>query len=195
VGTHQRSGARRWWHGSVSQSVLHEAPTSVLCVPVSAASTRTIPQLRRILAPTDLSELGSTAVRHAYALAPAGGTVYLLHVLPPPEGSPPVGTGYALPEPTSPRERAEREQLTAELRALIPPEATARGITTRVELITGRKVSEAICQAAERLDCDVICLATHGRSGLTRALAGSVAQEVLMNGTRPMFIVRPPRDE
>jgi nucleotide-binding universal stress UspA family protein len=195
VGTHQRSGASKWWYGSVSQHVLHDAPTSVLCVPVSAAAARTVPHVRRVLAPTDLSELGSSAVRHAYSLAPPGGTVYLLHVLPPPAGVPPISTGYALPEPTSSQEHAERAQLTAELRALIPPEGIARGITTRVELVTGRKVSEAICQAAERLDCDVICLATHGRSGLTRALAGSVAQEVLMNGTRPMFIVRPPRDE
>ncbi|WP_224360990.1 universal stress protein [Hyalangium versicolor] len=194
VGTHQRSGTSKWWHGSVSQNVLHHSPSSVLCVPVSAAVTRTIPHVRRVLAPTDLSELGSTGVRHAYALAPAGGTVYLLHVLPPPQGSASVASGYALPEPTSSQERAEREQLLAELRALIPPEATARGITTRVEIITGRKVSEAICQAAERLDCDVICLATHGRSGLTRALAGSVAQEVLLHGTRPMFIVRPSQD-
>jgi len=195
VGTHQRSGASRWWHGSVSQTVLHDSPTSVLCVPASAAMMRTIPHLRRVLAPTDLSELGSGAVRHAYSLAPAGGTVHLLHVLPPPPGAPPVGTGYALPEPSSAQERADREQLTTQLRALIPPEATARGVTTRIELITGRKVSEAICQAAERLDCDVICLATHGYSGLTRALAGSVAQEVVMNGTRPVFVVRPPRDE
>lgn len=195
VGTHQRTGTSRWWHGSVSQAVLHDAPTSVLCVPVTTVMTRAIPHTRRVLAPTDLSDLGSSAVRHAYGLLPAGGTVFLLHALPLPPGMPALGIGHALPEPASAKERAEREQLTAELRALIPPEAAARGITTRIELVTGRKVSEAICQAAERLDCDVICLATHGRSGLTRALAGSVAQEVLMNGTRPMFIVRPPRDE
>ena len=195
VGTHQRAGTSKWWHGSVSQTVLHDSPSSVLCVPASAAMMRTIPHLRRVLAPTDLSELGSSAVRHAYSLAPAGGTVHLLHVLPLPESAPALGTGYSLPEPSSSEERGVRERLTTELRALIPPEATLRGITTRVELVTGRKVSEAICQAAERLDCDVICLATHGRSGLTRALAGSVAQEVLMNGTRPVFMVRPPRDE
>lgn len=195
VGTHQRSNASRWWHGSVSQHVLHEAPTSVLCVPASAASPRALPRIRRVLAPTDLSEVGSRAIAHAYSLAAPGGTVHLIHVLPPPPGAPLLSPGHALPEPKSEQERAEREQLTAALRALIPSEATARSITTRVELVTGRKVSEALCQAAERLDCDVICLSTHGRSGLTRALAGSVAQEVMMHGTRPLFIVRPARDE
>nr|WP_053066827.1 universal stress protein [Archangium gephyra] len=77
------------------------------------------------------------------------------------------------------------------LRGLIPPEAAVRGISTRVEVVHGRKVSEAINQAAERLSCDVICLATHGRSGLSKALVGSVAQEVLQASTRPVLLVRP----
>jgi nucleotide-binding universal stress UspA family protein len=194
VGTHQRTGARRWWHGSVSQRVLHDSPTSVLCVPTSAVSSQAIPHIRRVLAPTDLSELGSFAVRHAYSLAPPGGTVYLLHVMEPAPGTA-AAAGRLLPDIPTPEERGERERLLAELHALVPPEAANRGVSSRFEVVSGRRVSEAVIQAAERLDCDVICLGTHGRSGLTRALAGSVAQEVLLNGTRPAFIVRPPRDE
>jgi nucleotide-binding universal stress UspA family protein len=34
VGSHQREGFRRWWHGSVSSGVLHGAPMSVAVVPV-----------------------------------------------------------------------------------------------------------------------------------------------------------------
>jgi len=127
--------------------------------------------VRRVLAPTDLSEVGLGAIRHAYSVVPSGGTVYLLHVLEPLGATPP--------------------RLAEQLRGLIPPEAAARGITTRIEVVHGRKVSEAITQAAERLGCDVICLATHGRSGLTKALAGSVAQEVLQASTRPVLLVRP----
>lgn len=193
VGTHQRTGARRWWHGSVSQRILHEAPTSVACVPASAITTQSIPQIRRVLAPTDLSEVGSSAIRHAYSLAPSGGTVFLLHVMEPAPGFAP-SAARVLPAVTNPAEQAERERLIAELQTLVPPEASSRGITTRFEVVSGRKASEAIIQAAERLDCDVICIATHGRSGLSRALAGSVAQEVLLNGSRPVYIVRPPRD-
>ncbi|XXF75153.1 universal stress protein [Myxococcaceae bacterium GXIMD 01537] len=194
VGTHQRRGAQRWWHGSVSQNVLHDAPTSVLCVPTSAVASQAIPHIRRVLAPTDLSMVGSSAIRHAYSLVPPGGTVYLLHVMEPEPGTA-AAAGRLLPEPTSAAALAERERILAELQTLIPPEAPARGVTTRFEVVTGRRVSEAIIQSTERLDCDAICLATHGRSGLSRAVAGSVAQEVLLNGTRPVFIVRPPRDE
>jgi nucleotide-binding universal stress UspA family protein len=190
VGTHQRTGASRWWHGSVSQRVLYESPVSVLCVPAHAASAATIPEVRRILAPTDLSEVGIQAIRHAYALVPAGGTVYLLHVQESQGATPPLYTQYLSPQGDAAR-ASEQERIAEELRSLIPPEAAARGISTRLEVVTGRKVSEAICQAAERLSCDVVCLATHGRSGLSQALLGSVAQEVLRGSTRPVVLIRP----
>jgi nucleotide-binding universal stress UspA family protein len=190
VGTHQRSGASKWWYGSVSQKVMHEASVSVLCVPSSAMATVTIPEVRRVLAPTDLSDVGLSAIRHAYSVVPAGGTVYLLHVLEPLGGTPPLYAQYLAPSST-PVHSPEQERIAEQLRALVPPEAAARGITTRVEVIHGRKVSEAITQAAERFGCDVICLATHGRSGLNKALAGSVAQEVVQGSTRPVLLVRP----
>ena len=190
VGTHQRTGASKWWYGSVSQRVVHESSISVLCVPSSAVAAVTIPEVRRVLAPTDLSEVGVNAVRHAYSVVPAGGTVYLLHVLEPLGGTSPLYAQHV--SPTGPVVRSpEQERIAEELRGLIPPEAAARGISTRVEVVHGRKVSEAINQAAERFSCDVICLATHGRSGLTQALAGSVAQEVVRRSTRPVLLIRP----
>lgn len=190
VGTHQRSGASKWWYGSVSQRIVHDAPVSVLCVPASAASALTIPEVRRVLAPTDLSEVGIGAIRHAYSIVPAGGSIFLLHVLEPQGGTPPLSAQY-LSSQGAPVHTPEQERLAEVLRGLIPPEAAVRGISTRVEVIHGRKVSEAINQAAERFSCDVICLATHGRSGLTKALAGSVAQEVLQSSTKPVLLVRP----
>lgn len=190
VGTHQRTGASKWWYGSVSQRIIHEAPVSVLCVPASAVSAITIPEVRRVLAPTDLSEVGVSAIRHAYSIVPAGGAVYLLHVLEPVGGTPPLYAQYLSPQ-GAPLHTPEQDRLAEVLRGLVPPEAAVRGISTRVEVVHGRKVSEAINQAAERLSCDVICLATHGRTGLTKALLGSVAQEVLQNSTRPVLLVRP----
>jgi nucleotide-binding universal stress UspA family protein len=40
---------------------------------------------------------------------------------------------------------------------------------------------------------DAIALASHGRSGVTRALLASVAEEVLRHSDKPVFVVRPPR--
>lgn len=179
LGTHQRTGPSRWWYGSVSQRVLHEAPVSVLCVPQGAAQPG-VPSVRHALVPTDLSELGLGALRYAYSLLPPGGTVHLLHVL-----------ESATQLPSSAGEPPERERILQHLRSLVPPEAAAHQITTYVEVVPGRRVSEAICQAAERLGCDLICLATHGRSGLSKALLGSVAQEVLRQAPRPVLLVHP----
>jgi nucleotide-binding universal stress UspA family protein len=179
LGTHQRTGPSRWWYGSVSQRVLHEAPVSVLCVPQGAAQPG-VPSVRRALVPTDLSEPGLGALRYAYSLLPPGGAVYLLHVL---------ESDTLLP--SSSEELPERERILRHLRSLVPPEAAAHQIATYVEVVPGRRVSEAICQAAERLGCDLICLATHGRSGLSKALVGSVAQEVLRHAPRPILLVHP----
>jgi len=150
VGTHQRTGASKWWYGSVSQRIIHEAPVSVLCVPASAVSAITIPEVRRVLAPTDLSEVGVSAIRHAYSIVPAGGAIYLLHVLEPVGGTPPLYAQYLSP-PDAPLHTPEQDRLAEVLRGLVPPEAAVRGISTRVEVVHGRKVSEAINQAAERL--------------------------------------------
>lgn len=179
LGTHQRTGPSRWWYGSVSQRVLHEAPVSVLCVPQGAAQPG-VPSVRRALVPTDLSEISLGALRYAYSLLPPGGTVYLLHVL---------ESDTLLP--SSSGEPPERESLVRHLRSLVPPEAAAHQIATFVEVVPGRRVSEAISQAAERLGCDLICLATHGRSGLSKALLGSVAQELLRHAPRPLLLVQP----
>jgi nucleotide-binding universal stress UspA family protein len=48
----------------------------------------------------------------------------------------------------------------------------------------------AICQAAERLDVDIICLGTHGRTGLPRAALGSIAEAVLNHTRRPVLLAR-----
>ena len=80
-------------------------------------------------------------------------------------------------------------ECTAKLRALVPPDAAAHGIGTLVKVVESRDVAEAICQAAERLGVDAICVGTHGRSGLSKAVLGSVAKAVLTHTRRPLFVV------
>ena len=139
-----------------------------------------------MLAPTDLSEIGNAAIPHAYALLRAtGGVVELCHVhehgLPYP--------AYAFDE-THRLTPAAREALVNSMRALIPAEADALGITTHVSVIDGGKAAETIVQAAERLKVDAISLASHGRGGLARAVLGSVAEAVVHHSARPVLVVR-----
>jgi nucleotide-binding universal stress UspA family protein len=87
--------------------------------------------------------------------------------------------------------RPENKKATeAQLRALVPREAEAFGITTRVSVVEARLAAEAIVAAAERLDVDLVAVGSHGRSGFGRVLLGSVAEEVARRSTRPVLIVR-----
>lgn len=69
--------------------------------------------------------------------------------------------------------------------------AGAAEIRTRVEVVNGRNVALEILSAAERFDADLIVLGTHARTGLRRAVYGSVAAEVLRHA-RTMVLVTPP---
>jgi nucleotide-binding universal stress UspA family protein len=51
--------------------------------------------------------------------------------------------------------------------------------------------AQAITELADELDADVIVMATHGRSGLSNVLVGSVAQAVIRTGGRPVLVQKP----
>jgi nucleotide-binding universal stress UspA family protein len=178
VGTHHRRGPARLW--SVSGGVLHLARTSVATVPTTPGALlgpEGLPEVKRVLVATDLSEGSSWAVTFAYALlGRRGGDVHLLHVV-------------AAPQAESERPAADAE-LARHLRALAPPAAAREGIATHVEVVHGATVAE-ICAAAERAGVDVVCLGSHGRSAL-KALLGSTVAGVLRESSRPVLVVRPP---
>lgn len=190
VGTHQRGASGRLWHGSIAQGVLHASRAPVLCVPVGVSETRIptqTPVIRTVLTPTDLSPLGNEAVRYAYAmLRGSGGMVELCYALEKDLPNP----IYAHAGGQTKEGENERQEIKAQLRRLIPPDAEHHGITTHISLLEGPRAAVAICQAAERLGVDAVCMTTHGRSGLGKAVMGSVAQEVLKDCRRPVFMVR-----
>ncbi|MCE9671695.1 universal stress protein [Myxococcus stipitatus] len=173
VGTHHRRALGRMW--SVSHHALRLATMSVACVPSQAVPTGAdapLPTFHDVLVATDFSETGDRAVAHACGLVSPGGTVHLVHV---------AENDQAL--------EAQKRQLEA----LIPREAEATGRRVRVEVLVGGKdVVTPLTQAAERYSVDALVLGTHGRTGLKRAVLGSVAQAVLARTERPVLLVRPP---
>ena len=146
-------------------------PVSVAVVPTAAVGPKqiTVPVLDRVLVATDFSDLGNDAVRYACAILRRGGVLKLLHVLDRGEPTP---------------------KLIGQLRGLVPP-SVARQFKVEAEVIERGSASEAISQAAERCDAEVICLGSHGRTGLAKTLLGSVAQGVLAQSKRPVLIIRP----
>ncbi len=79
-------------------------------------------------------------------------------------------------------------QLTAELRA-IACELEAEGYAVSTEVRFGEPADE-IVEAANSLHVDLVAMATHGRTGLSRLVLGSVAEAVLRRLTLPVLLVR-----
>jgi len=175
LGTHQWQGLDRVWHRSISRRVLHDAPMSVACVPVPAASggeAAIVPKLTRVLVATDFSERGDQSIPYAYAVLSREGTVCLLHV-------------------TKLGESKPKEEVEALLRALVPVEAAARGSMTEVRVVESNDPASAICEAAARFGADLVCVGSHGRTALAAVVLGSVVQAIIAHCSRPVLVVRP----
>ena len=130
--------------------------------------------MRSVLIATDLSVASNYAIAAGYGLlAERGGEVHLLHVA---HGS-------------SPERIAS---LISELRGLVPAWAARKQIITQTEVIDRADVARAIAEAAARVAADVVCIGSHGRSGLERAVLGSVAEQVVRESPQPVLVVRPP---
>lgn len=173
VGTNQRAGLARAWQGSVSRHVLHAADGDVVTVPASSRRLTSVSRHDRVLVATDFSDLANRAIGVAYGLVPRGGVVHLAHVT---EASEDTGA------------RSARERLAA----LVPVDASARGVVTVLEVVDATHVGEALVQLGARRGVDAICLATHGRTGLAHLVLGSVAQHVVREARCPVVLL-PPR--
>jgi nucleotide-binding universal stress UspA family protein len=168
VGTGQKTGLDRL--GSVSSVIVNDAPQNVICVPPQAAiATTTIPTLRAALVATDLSPFANRAVAYAFSLTPPDGNIHIVHVV---------------------KDDAEVDEaeLTTQLTALAPIGAKQ---TITAHIVRGDDAATVLAQRAARLGVDVICISSHGRSGIARALVGSVADRLLRATRLPVLVLRP----
>jgi nucleotide-binding universal stress UspA family protein len=189
VGVERRQGVGSVFAKSVGEQLsLQSRYVPIVCVPAEHPSAANdVPSIRSVLAVTDFSELGNAAIPHAYSLlGRRGGVVELCFVHE--RALPNPAFAYQIPEWRL--SDIERASLVKDLRALIPREASSLSITTHVSVVDGGKAAEAIVQASERLDVDAICLASHGRGGVGRAVLGSVAADVIHRARRPVFVIR-----
>ena len=65
------------------------------------------------------------------------------------------------------------------------------GVNVQSEVITGR-AAESLADYATKNGVDLIIIATHGRSGITRWVWGSVAERILHSSCVPVLMVRAP---
>jgi len=138
--------------------------------------------LKNILVPLDLSEMSLKSLRYAVPFAGQfGGKITLLHVL-----RPPVCTSdFPYPGPAGldhldVMERRLEETRRAEIPAEIP-----------VDLIVRQGFAfESIIQTAHDIHADLVIASTHGYTGLSRALIGSTAENIVRHAPCPVLVVR-----
>jgi nucleotide-binding universal stress UspA family protein len=144
--------------------------------------------IRRILAPTDFSDAGARAVRYAAELADKfGAELILLHVI--------QDLALVLPDAVmpTPLPTADLDHLTQSARTALQNQIAALNLgrlNPRAEVRYGSPAGEIVA-AAKDLGADLICVSTHGRTGLAHLLLGSVAEKIVRHAPCPVLVVRP----
>jgi universal stress protein A len=144
------------------------------------------PQIQKILVPIDFSEASERAAAYAAALARRlGASIHLIHVV---ESSPLNRRPYDY-EPDTP---AVRERFYQEARArLIALAARVASGTRRVSVEVRRGDALKSITAAEiDYGADLVILSTHGRSGWSHLLLGSVAEQLIRTARCPVLVIR-----
>lgn len=133
--------------------------------------------MKKILFPTDFSHTGDEAMALATSLArDTGAKLLIVHV-----EEPPVAYGggemyYGVPDPNT-------DQLREMLHKVKP---TDDQVEYEHHLVTGDP-SSAVPRFAESEGVDMIVLGTHGRTGFTRLLMGSVAEAIVRRSPCPVL--------
>jgi nucleotide-binding universal stress UspA family protein len=140
---------------------------------------------KRVLVTLDGSPVAETILPFITEIAgPLDVEVVLLRIVVPVPPQVVEGTRHVVLEDVEGRLAEAREYLASQA-----AELAARGVRVRIEVRRGDPVVE-IAAAASEVGADLIAMTTHGRSGLGRALFGSVAEAVLRQVEVPVFLMR-----
>ena len=143
---------------------------------------------KRVIIPVDFSETSRSAFDLAALVAPHA-SFELLHVVEPLDiAEPPVWAGEA-PAAAQLREHAIADARDTMMRFADRPSVLPS--PPRAEVLVG-PLPDTIVEYAKHMDGDLLCLTTHGRSGVSRWIMGSVAERLARVAPCPMLVTRMP---
>lgn len=143
---------------------------------------------RTILVPTDGSALSQKAADAAIGFAAeAGSRIIALYVVEPYHFIPVGGSGFT--GAAALYEEKAHEVAEGLVRA-IQERAAQSNVPCEMVVETSPSPWEEIIAVAQRHACDAIFMASHGRKGLSKLIAGSQTQHVLANSTIPVLVIR-----
>jgi nucleotide-binding universal stress UspA family protein len=143
---------------------------------------------KKILVPLDGSELAKMALDQAEKLAKTfDSKIILFEVVP-------IMPIYGSPELVTPLIVDEKQKEAAErYLANLSEELKKRGLRVAATVRTGQQVAVEIIDFAKEVGADLIIMCTHGRSGISRWVMGSVALKVLTRAETPILLIRSKR--
>ena len=187
LASHGRSGLGRWWYGSVVGEVIRRSPAPVLVIgPQVLAQVAKEIKHGSVLVPLDGSQEAEAALAPAKEIAQMfGAEIVLAQVLSW------AGEAFLFDVPGTTVAEIDVEMTKAAGEYLARVAATlGADQRVRAEVLHGMP-AEALIDLVKRDAIDLVVMATHGRSGLTRAALGSVADRVL-HASAPVLLIRPP---
>ena len=146
---------------------------------------------KKILIPTDGSVLSSQAANKGVTFArQIGAEIVALHVTQPfaaTVGFDGMAAAYAITDEDY--DKTAKEQSKKYLQQILDRAETA-GVKATGKSVSNFNVADGIVQAAEQEGCDLIFIGSHGRSGMSRLLLGSVTIKVLNIAKNTVLVYR-----
>ena len=145
---------------------------------------------KHILVPSDGSECSQAAARQAVSFAQGvGARITVLYVKPPhPVHYYVEGVEFNLPSPNRYDELDEQE--AQRILGFVAGLCQEAGVSCDKVSLTSDVVYDAIIDSASKRGCDLICMASHGRRGLSALLLGSETTKVLTHSKIPVLVLR-----
>ncbi len=180
MGTHGRTGLKRVLLGSVAEKVVRHAPCSVL---ITRGDGEPAP-FTNILVPIDFSTSAQVAIDQAVRLIrPGGAGITLLHVIEAPVAINGEVFDLAFMREVDQASTAALDECAARLKKRVDAP-----VTTRLRI--GYAGGQILTVLADDPVFDLVVMGSHGRTGIKRALLGSVAEKVVRHAPCPVMIAR-----
>ncbi len=149
---------------------------------------------KKIMVPLDGSELAECALSHLEAVFKGNQSAEVVIVQAVEPISIPYGlevTKFASLEQVQEFQTHQKVAAEKYVKQIIA-RLSGSGVTAKAEIVYG-KASEALTAFALKNGVDLVIMATHGRSGISRRVWGSVADHVLRSVSIPVLVVRAPK--
>jgi nucleotide-binding universal stress UspA family protein len=202
--SHGYTGFKRWAVGSVARKIVQQSAAPVLLLREGSPTsekllTGAVNSLHAVVA-LDGSSFAEASLEPVAQLvaalsAPLQGQLHLVRVVKRPHEQEYTLHDAELQERAAHEATVYLSALESELHAALAAEL---GVKITYSVVVSEDVADALIRTAELGDdagtfqaCDMLALATHGRSGLERWMLGSVMKRVLDGTKLPLLIVRP----